>query len=118
VGVGELENTKKSNNNKSSDGIIDDANSVRIQAYSDDSEIGKIANNLFVAQFQSEKLRSRLENKFVGYVHKADVYYSRIDAKEMSSSFEFSYKGKRYRISIDIDKSDIPDYDKCDDCAV
>jgi hypothetical protein len=77
-----LENTKKESNESSEDDV-DDANSMRIQKHLHDSEIGKIMDELMLSQFQMEKLRSRLASKFVQYVHKADVYYSKIDKKEL-----------------------------------
>jgi hypothetical protein len=99
-----LENTKKESNESSEDDV-DDANSMRIQKHLHDSEIGKIMDELMLSQFQMEKLRSRLASKFVQYVHKADVYYSKIDKKELSSLFEFRHGGKMYRISIDVERS-------------
>jgi hypothetical protein len=81
----------------------DDANFTQVGAHFCDVELGRIVDELMASEFQQEKLRSRLIGKFSQYVHRADVYYSAVDRKELTSSFEFRHKGKAYRITIDVE---------------
>jgi hypothetical protein len=97
---------KKRSNNGDSGGGADgghEANLMSVRVHSDNVELGRFVDELMISEFQMEKLRSRLASKlFVQYVHKADVYYSPVHKKELSSSFKFEHEDKMYSITIDI----------------
>jgi hypothetical protein len=63
-----------------------------------DRELENVVGNLMIAQYQVDKLRSKLEGKIRGYYHPHNIE---------SSAFTFKHNEKWYKVSIRVDEIDI-----------
>jgi len=59
-----------------------------------DRELENVVGNLMIAQYQVDKLRSKLTGKIVGYYH----HPHNIE----SSTFAFKYNEKWYKVSVKV----------------
>jgi hypothetical protein len=63
-----------------------------------DKELENVVGNLMIAQYQVDKLRSKLTGKIGGYynLHKIET-----------SAFTFKHNEKWYKVSISVDEEDV-----------
>jgi hypothetical protein len=62
-------------------------------------ELENVVGNLFIAEYQVERLRTRLSNLVYGYG-------IRMSNSNKASTHTFKHNNKRYKISLRIDKTD------------
>ena len=65
-----------------------------------DRELENIVGNLMIAQYQVDKLRSKLTGRIGGYYHFNNV---------KTSAFAFKVNKKWYKIAIRVDEKDVDD---------
>ncbi len=68
-----------------------------------DLELENIIGNLMIAEFQIDRLRTRLSEKIAGYGRGVSGYHYKSDKKPVSIS-TFEHKGKLYRVSLKVDE--------------
>ncbi len=68
-----------------------------------DLELENIIGNLMIAEFQIDRLRTRLSEKIAGYGRGVGGYHYKSDKKPVSIS-TFEHKGKLYRVSLKVDE--------------
>ncbi len=68
-----------------------------------DLELENIVGNLLVAEYQVDRLRSRLLDKASGFGREVSGYYKKTD-KQPTSTRVFEHKGKLYKISIKVEE--------------
>ena len=66
---------------------------------STDRELENIVGNLMIAQYQVDKLRSKLAGKIGGYYYNLD--------KIETSAFTFKHNEKWYKVSIRVGEKDV-----------
>ena len=65
-----------------------------------DRELENIVGNLMIAQYQVDKLRSKLTGRIGGYYHLHNI---------KTSAFAFKHNKKWYKIAIRVDEKDVDD---------
>jgi hypothetical protein len=65
-----------------------------------DRELENIVGNLMIAQYQVDKLRSKLTGRIGGYYHLNNL---------KTSAFALKVNKKRYKIAIRVDEKDVDD---------
>ena len=62
-----------------------------------DRELENLVGNLIIAEYQVDKLRSKLTGRIGGYYHLHNI---------KTSAFAFKYNKKWYKVSIRVDERD------------
>jgi hypothetical protein len=65
-----------------------------------DRDLENIVGNLMIAQYQVDKLRSKLVGRIGGYYRLHNI---------KTSAFAFKYNEKWYKVSIRVDEKDVDD---------
>jgi hypothetical protein len=68
-----------------------------------DLELENIIGNLMVAEYQVDRLRSRLLDKASGFGRSVAGYYQKTD-KQPASTHVFEHKGKLYKVTVKLEE--------------
>ena len=82
----------------------DDIDPTPISEEERDLELENIIGNLMIAEFQIDRLRTKLSEKVAGYGRGVAGYHSKSDKKPISVAM-FEHKGKWYKISLRVDET-------------
>ncbi len=68
-----------------------------------DLELENIIGNLMVAEYQVDRLRSRLLDKASGFGREVSGYYKKAE-KQPTSTHVFEHKGKLYKVTVKVEE--------------